>query len=320
MSQEQQQPPESAEAQNQMPLEALADESDAKKDTDSLGKPEPGFITTQTIKLLRGTIKLLEGVVVKLEAPPVSKSTPLVKPSRTRPKRNIADTTEPGFIPSTSDIPEPAEESVDDWVPQLQKTKLTDRLLPSFNSLQTFWDAVLGKVRSLFPASWNDKLSDWGLTGAIATITVVLLLTTVALLPQTSAQEEKTPRPTIEAPPELKAPEQPQLVPVEPPPPPVLTPEQSLISAIQNQVVEITEEYGEGLIKAIQANFLESRLIVKVSNSWYELETQQQDNLADQILAQAVELDFSKLEMNDLDGTLVARNPVVGTHMVILRR
>ena len=336
MSEDQEKPPESTDAQSQMPLEAAVDESDnqfaesSETGTESLDKPEQPFIRAQTIKLLRGTIGLLEGVVEKLEATPVSQpasrvaSSSRVESSVITPEKDIGDIRESAPVASTSNTPtaapKPAAKAVKDGRLQPQKTKLTDRLLPSFDSLQAFWDGVLAKVRSWLPESWSEKLSDWGLTGAIATITVVLLLTMVALLPETSTQEENAPPATIKAPPELTAPEQPQSVAVEPPPPPVLTPEQSLISAIQNQVAEITEEYGEGLIKAIQANFLESRLIVKVSDSWYELEAQQQDKLADQILGRAVELDFSKLEINDLEGTLVARNPVVGPHMVILRR
>jgi len=314
-----------------------------------------------TIKLLEGIVEKLEAAPVTKPAPVVESSTrggsqsytndsseSILLPeidgsdqnipttdlpkgdalSTTTAKPDINDTREPAMVTSTSDIPtvtpETTEEPVDDWVSPPQKTKLTDRLLPSFNPLQTFWGGLLAKVRSLFPASWSEKLSDWGLTAAIATIMVAVLFTTVALLPQTTVQEEKVekapPSTTIAAPPELTAPDQPQAVTVEPPPPPVLTPEQSLISGIRNQVAAITEEYGEGLIKAIQANFLESRLIVKVSDSWYELEAQQQDKLADQILAQAMQLDFSKLEINDLEGTLIARNPVVGQHTVILRR
>ncbi|NER49822.1 MAG: hypothetical protein F6J92_24710 [Symploca sp. SIO1A3] len=274
---------------------------------------------------------LLPGIDGNEQDPPTTDLPKEDALSTTTAKPDINDTREPAMVTSTSDIPtvtpETTEEPVDDWVSPPQKTKLTDRLLPSFNPLQTFWGGLLAKVRSLFPASWSEKLSDRGLTAAIATIIVAVLFTTVALLPQTTVQEEKAkkaekapPSTTIAAPPELTAPDQPKAVAVEPPPPPVLTPEQSLISGIRNQVAAITEEYGEGLIKAIQANFLESRLIVKVSDSWYELEAQQQDKLADQILAQAMQLDFSKLAINDLEGTLIARNPVVGQHTVILKR
>ena len=205
-------------------------------------------------------------------------------------------------------------------LPQPTKPKLIDRLLPSFNRVQAFWDATLQKVRSLLPAAWNQKLSDWGLTGAIAGIVVVVLLTTVALLPKTPAQVTKTLPKPIDAPPELKAPKPPQPVEVEPSPTPELTPEQSLIAAIQNQVAEITGQYGNGLIKSIQANFPGSRLVVKVSDGWYDLKESKQNTLADDILRRSKELDFSKLEITDMKGTLLARSPVVGSNMVILKR
>ncbi len=200
------------------------------------------------------------------------------------------------------------------------KPKLTDRILPSFGRLQAFWNGTLAKVRSLLPQAWNEKLSDWALTGAIAGIVVVVLVTTAALLPETPAQEAKAPPNTIEAPPELKAPDEPQPVEPEPLPTPELTPEQGLIAAIQKQVAEITDQYGSGLIRSIEANFLGSRLIVKVSDGWYNLDESQQNKLADEMLRRSKELDFSKLEITDIKGTLLARSPVVGPNMVILKR
>ncbi|MCA1992849.1 MAG: hypothetical protein LDL41_12565 [Coleofasciculus sp. S288] len=204
--------------------------------------------------------------------------------------------------------------------PQPTKPRLLDRILPSFRRFEGFWDATLVKIRALLPTALNEKLSDWALTGAIAGIVVVVLWTTVALLPETPAQEAKAPPNSIEAPPELKAPKPPEPVEVESPPAPQLTPEQSLIASIQAQVAEITERYGNGLIQSVEANFLQSRLIVKVSDSWYDLKESQQNNLADEMLRRSNELDFSKLEITDLNGTLVARSPVVGSNMVILKR
>jgi hypothetical protein len=170
------------------------------------------------------------------------------------------------------------------------------------------------------PSAWSNNLSDWALTGAIAGVVVVVLVTTAALLPDTPAQVAKAPPETIETPPELTAPQPPQPVEVAPSPQPELTPEQSLVASIQQQVAELSDRYGKGLIQSIEANFLASRLIVKVSDGWYTLEESQQDKLADDILRRSREMDFSKLEITDLEGTLLARNPVVGTNMVILKR
>ncbi len=75
-----------------------------------------------------------------------------------------------------------------------------------------------------------------------------------------------------------------------------------------------------GLIQSVQANFRSSRLTIKVGEGWYGLSQPQQNTLANEMLQRAKELDFSKLEITDAEGTLLARSPVVGPEMIILRR
>lgn len=104
------------------------------------------------------------------------------------------------------------------------------------------------------------------------------------------------------------------------PPPLKLTPEQTLIARIQDQVAEVSNQYVNGLIQAVQANFRASRLTVKVGDGWYGLLPAQQDNLANDMLKRAQQLNFVKLEVTDTKGMLLARSPVVGTEMVVLRR
>ncbi|MEA5592772.1 hypothetical protein [Rivularia sp. UHCC 0363] len=98
------------------------------------------------------------------------------------------------------------------------------------------------------------------------------------------------------------------------------TPEETLIAAIQNQIAEISNRTFSGIIQSIQANFLGSNLTIKVSNDWYILDKTQQDKLAAQIFQRSQELDFSHLEITDLQNKLLARNPVVGTEMIIFKR
>ncbi|HEY9606586.1 MAG TPA: hypothetical protein V6C85_33565, partial [Allocoleopsis sp.] len=292
----------------------------------------------QGIKVLRGTIGLLEGIVEKLEEEPVKEAPPVVPPvtpsvsapivdtTATRPKPEVvspvAEPLQEAPILDTPTVrPKPAQSKAEpDLASAPTKPSLFDRLLPSFNKVQAFWDTTLTKIRSFLPPAWNEKLSDWGLTGAIAGIIVLILVTTAALLPDTPAQVAKAPPNTIEAPPELKAPKKPQPVEPEPLPTPELTPEQSLIAAIQQQVADITDRYGSGLIRSVEANFLASRLLVKVSEGWYNLTESQQNKLADEMLLRSREMDFSKLEITDLKGSLLARSPVVGPNMVILKR
>ncbi len=106
------------------------------------------------------------------------------------------------------------------------------------------------------------------------------------------------------------------------PAPPVmeLTPEQKLIASIQDQVVTVADPYSNGLIQTIKPNFNRSRLSVLVSDNWYGLSRSQQDKLGDELLKRSQELDFSKLEITDAQGRLLARSPVVGSTMVILQR
>lgn len=99
-----------------------------------------------------------------------------------------------------------------------------------------------------------------------------------------------------------------------------LTPEQKLITAIQEQVAEISNQYSNGLIQSIQANFRSGRLTVKVAEGWYELGPTRQDKLAAEMLQRTQKLDFSRLEIVDDKGAIVARSPVVGKGMVILQR
>lgn len=292
---------------DQQPPESMSEPEVTLEATSKTAQPTktraPSFLKSQSINALKGTIGLLEGIVDKLEAEPVRE----IPPSTT---------------PVTTVIPEPMlqDSPTDTPIPVATQPKLVDRILPSFGKVETFWDATLAKIRLFLPSAWSEKLSDWALTSAIALVIVLLLVTTAALLPETEAQVAKAPPNSIEAPPELKAPLPPQPVQDEPPPAPELTPEQSLIAAIQNQVAEITDKYGNGLIQSIDANFDASSLIVKVNNGWYELKESQQNKLADEIFSRSNDLDFRKLQVTDAQGTLLARSPVVGSNMVILKR
>jgi hypothetical protein len=254
------------------------------------------FWKAKIIQLLQGTIGVLEVTVEKLETapPPGTKETP-------------------GF----------------------------------FQQLQLRWGGLLRTIRLFLPSNLSTKLSDTALTGIVTGIAVILIWTTATVLTgkpteiATVPPVEKVPAPTptITTPPESVAPEpQPPQPPEEITPPPEpepeiiptptptptqvieLTPEQALIAAIENQVAEISDRIASGLIKSIQANFRTSNLSVKISDDWYTLKESQQDKLAEEILQRSQELDFTHLEIIDSQDKLIARNPVVGTEMVIFKR
>lgn len=132
--------------------------------------------------------------------------------------------------------------------------------------------------------------------------------------PPEEVAEEESPMP------DLVAPEAPQLVEVRTPPPPKLTPEQYLVVAIKNQIADVTNMYGGGIIESIKPNFPSSLLMVEVSNDWYYLDSEEQDKLANGMLQQARDLDFSKLQIINSEGRAIARSPVIGSGMIILER
>ncbi len=182
------------------------------------------------------------------------------------------------------------------------------------------WVGVLGVIRTLLPASVSQKLPDWGLTGAIASVLALILWTGSAILSPQPPEVATVPPALEPAPPEIVTPAEPEPVETPPEPEPILTPEQRLIASIQQQVAEVTADYAEGLVKFIQPNFEGSFLAVRIGDEWYNLPESKQNKLAADVLERAKELDFSKLDIVDLQGETVARSPVIGSEMIILKR
>ncbi|WP_017306781.1 hypothetical protein [Spirulina subsalsa] len=343
-------------------------QDDSKQAANIFSSEGQSLSKADTLKALREVIGQLEGLVEKLDTseqgelaatralnslmagvdaltttletpppPPVAprppkgdNDEPLEEIVKNEPSSSVSgaleETNRPGVVSQQEEFPE----DLDD---------LIEKIPPSFSTVQKVWDWILEKVRLLLPGSWNEKLSDWALTGIIsATVVLVLLLSVtwvsrspspqVAEKPPVSGveQPETRPKSSQNLPPEVKAPSPkspvaPSPAPIAPPSRPLrLNPEQSLIAAIQNQVAEITNQYAEGLIRSIEADFLGSQLIVAVGDEWYSLPEKRQNQLADEMFARSRTLDFKKIELYDGEGVLLARSPVVGDEMVILRR
>lgn len=96
-----------------------------------------------------------------------------------------------------------------------------------------------------------------------------------------------------------------------------LTVEPSLTNSIRDRLAKLTKAYGEDLIGSVKANFAGSLLEVEISDRWYQLESKYQSRLANQLFKQVRSLDFTRLEIRDSDGQLVARNAVIGSDMII---
>lgn len=290
----------------------------------------PSVLKKQTVKLLRGTIRLLEGVATKLETD------------------SPVGTTEPSWWSTVLG-------KIRSLLPENLSSKFSDTALTSIIAgiavilIWTTSSLLSGKPSQVATAP-TPALEQ---APEVATAPMEPAPTpTISISPEpeqqpevatapdsepeqppeiaTATDSEPVPTPTIPTPPELSAPAQPEPVeetPLpepepEPTPTPIveLTPEQTLIAAIENRVAEVSNGFADGLIQKIQANFEGSSLTVKLGNDWYNFKSSEQDKLAAQMLERARRLDFSRLEITDTQGKLLARSPVVGKDMIILKR
>ena len=193
------------------------------------------------------------------------------------------------------------------------KQEETEITVPTVTSADETQESGEDKTPSLLKKSFK-----WVLTVIIiAVIGAIIFFFTNQ---QTNTEIAENSLPQEEIPSELTSSEENITLENLPPPEPELTPEQSLITAIQTQVAEITDTYTEGLIISIEPNFLASRLLVTISNDWYQFSPSRQDKLVDDMLERSRSLDFKKLEIRDPQATQIARSPVVGEKMVILKR
>jgi hypothetical protein len=310
-----------------------------------------GYSQTEIVELLQRTIAQLDRVVNQLNTQSVEnlppKATVETLVASTQALASSLDKTEVSKAVKKEVPPTPTVETTTPTEAETSSSmvsspasvakEIKEELLPPTKS---WWESIFDKIRAVLPVPLQDKLSNGAIAGILGAIIAAVVLTSVWLLPQEPSTEivelppeiapETSPEATpttvpeipeaIETPPELKAPGRPEPVEIIPPPEPELTPEQSLIASIQDRVASLTSQYPEGLVLSVQANFLGSRLIVTVGDEWYKLNPNRQDKLANSILQRSQQLDFRKLEIVNSQGTLLARNPVVGNKMVIIQR
>lgn len=264
------------------------------------------------IQILRGTIGVLETTVEKLEIqpPPGSKETP-------------------SFLQKLQLGWNPALGKIRSLLPANLSRKLSDTAITGMIAgiavilvwtTSTVFSSQATKVATVSPTEETPR----------ATITIPPQLEAPPTPPATEQTPpvvaEITPPPTQETPsaPTKNTPLSEETPPPEPEPTPtptlVLTPEQILIASIENQVAQISDRFASGLIQSIQANFRSSSLALTISDEWYNLKQAQQEKLLDQMLQRSKQLDFSHLEILNSQGKLIARNPVVGTEMIIFQR
>ena len=99
-----------------------------------------------------------------------------------------------------------------------------------------------------------------------------------------------------------------------------LTAEQIAIAKNQTQVTEVANQYGETLLGSVQTSFKRGRLIVALSDDWYQLPANQQTQLVNDLQTRSKSLNFKKLLVADAENHLIARTPVTGEGVIILRQ
>lgn len=126
---------------------------------------------------------------------------------------------------------------------------------------------------------------------------------------------------TSKIPSELVAENRPQKISIDTIKPTIkLTPEQNLIAALEAKTNNVAARYNEDLVISIAPNFTDSIVMVTLADDWYQLVSNRQDKIMEEMLKQSRQLEFQKLKITDSNNNLIARSPIVGKDMVILRR
>lgn len=315
------------------------------------------ILKSQSIKALQVTIRTLEGLLAKLEAqspkPTSTKESLDTQPTVTVESSESQVVSEAPSAPASGvpdhTAPVPPSESILDrlrprleqlqgwwnialgkirsWLPESTNQKLSDTALTGvvvgilvilFWTTSSLLPGEPSKVVDVPPAQ---PLPATDLT-APPELSVPALPQPVEVSPP-ALEPVATPSPTAK----LDVPEPPQ--PVESPPPepvatplptPELSPEQQLIADIQTQAAKVGNQYTDSLVQSVQVNLQGSHLMVRASDGWYNLSPSQQDGLANELLNQAQKFNLNKLELIGPRDVLLARSPVVGDNVVILKR
>lgn len=210
---------------------------------------------------------------------------------------------------------------------------LWNRIIVPFGNLviKPLWGLGLKLLRGRFPDALK-PFSDRFLTIVILGFATLIYWLVSSLIPpsQPAVQKQPAPAPVAKAPapapkpapvaqPTASPPPTPAAeAPVEEPPPP--EPERKQIIEVQSQVAQVFDQYSQDIVQSVQANFQAERLVIKVSDRWFELSQSEQNHLGTDVLERSRKLDFPKLEIRDQTDQLLAREPVVGSNIIVLQR
>ncbi|XGB38812.1 MAG: hypothetical protein LVT47_11190 [Cyanobacteria bacterium LVE1205-1] len=191
------------------------------------------------------------------------------------------------------------------WVARLEQYP-DQPLIPLLGVIAHYWTGINERSSSLF--SLKHRSVKWLIWGAIA------ILAAIALMWKGSSFLISTPTPSP-----LVVVPSPQFPLPTPVPTPSLPP---LLIPLQRRITEATGSlsFGQLLVETIQVNYSQGLLTIVLNEKWYTLSIDQQNQLAQTLLRQSGELSFTNLEIRNQSDQLLARSPVVGNEMIILKR
>jgi hypothetical protein len=191
------------------------------------------------------------------------------------------------------------------WVARLEQYP-DQPLIPFLGVIAHYWTGINERSSSLF--SLKHRSVKWLIWGAIA------ILAAIAFMWKGSSFLISTPTPSP-----LVVVPSPQFPLPTPVPTPSLPP---LLIPLQRRITEATGSlsFGQLLVETIQVNYSQGLLTIVLNEKWYTLSIDQQNQLAQTLLRQSGELSFTNLEIRNQSDQLLARSPVVGNEMIILKR
>jgi hypothetical protein len=197
-----------------------------------------------------------------------------------------------------------------------EKLKTSSFWQKASTAIAPVWRTVSEKLATIkIPDSVKPILEKRVATTTLAVALVMLILLKPSPTPRAIAKAPQLPNavtPTTKRVPDrIAAPEKGESP---------LSPDQIAIAKIQSQVADVSKKYGEALIQSVQTNFKLGRLIVQLTDAWYQLDASQQERLMTELLGRSHQLNFKKLLIADASQHLIARSPLVGNQMVILKR
>lgn len=91
------------------------------------------------------------------------------------------------------------------------------------------------------------------------------------------------------------------------------------LAAIQTQLSSAIAGIGDNLIDSVQAQEATHKLSIALKEDWSDLSASDRTQAAQTLLEKSQQLKFNKLELRDNSGELVARSPLIGNDVIILK-